>query len=278
MRPFRSLFATVAIALLSWSSAIVDAAAAQDDCGEMVPCTLQDGTNQYYVAPPPRWDGQRRLPVFVFIHGYGATGEGMMGWTGVRRVAERGGYLFVAPDGLNKTWAHQGSPSNRRNEMAYFRAVLSDVAERFPIDRNHVVISGFSQGGSMAWDLACQMGNRARAFIPIAGGFWNPMPTSCPGAPVNLLHIHGTQDRTVPLKGRPIGQSWHQGDIVEGFKVWTAAARCGTPRQTRRGKFTCTVWDQCESGNRLELCLHDSGHSVPGGWGQEARRFLRSLN
>lgn len=270
---------SVAIALLlllTLSVAISDVAQAEAPCGAVeTPCQVKSG--QYYVAPPKRWDGVQPLPVFIFIHGYAATGENMMKWQSVRRVAERSGYLFVAPDGLSKTWAHQGSPSSRRNEIQYFQHILTDLERQFPIRKDRILVSGFSQGGSMAWDLGCQMGHRLHAIVPIAGGFWNPMPSSCKGAPVNILHIHGTADRTVPLQGRPIGASWHQGDITKGFDVWTKAARCGAPKTERRGRFSCQVWQNCGSGHRAELCLHEAGHSLPPGWDKELKRFLSQL-
>ena len=276
----RALLPFVIAGLVAITSTLALAQSDPGCGGETIPCQIADGSGgQYYVMPPRGWDGVSPLPVLMFFHGYGATGQVFVKSQNMQRIARRGGFLLVAPDGLNKTWAHQGSPSNLRNEMAYVDALLADLKQRFPIDDRRMWAGGFSQGGSMVWDLACKRGDLFQAYVPIAGGFWNPMPTNCPAGPVNILHIHGLQDSTVPMEGRPIGSSWHQGDIRLGFEVWKQEAGCSVrpQRSDSRGRLRCDKWTTCTSGKTLALCLHDGGHSLPQGWSDEAYRFLNSL-
>jgi polyhydroxybutyrate depolymerase len=201
------------------------------------------------------------------------------GWqdTGLRQVRDGGpaepwldaGWLFVAGDGAEKTWAHQGSPSQARDDIAYVRAVIADVAARVALDETRVLAAGFSQGGSMVWDVACRLGAPFTHHAPVAGAFWEPAPTDCPAGPAAIRHVHGTADTVVPLEGRPIGDRWHQADVFEGLALWRATNGCGPDPdrtwQTAEG-LTCQAWADCTAGPPLHLCLHNGGHTVPNGW------------
>ena len=148
--------------------------ASQTECGQKKPCEVADGA--YYALPPAGWDGKSALLMTVFFHGYGATAKAMTEYRDLTRVFSEAGVLSILPDGLGKTWAHVGSPSQRRDELKFMDEVLADVKKRWPIDAKRIWASGFSQGGSMAWDIACYRGNEYTAFFPVAGAFWQPLP------------------------------------------------------------------------------------------------------
>ena len=59
-----------------------------------------------------------------------------------------------------------------RDEGAFARAVLDDLAQRYAVDRKRVLMTGFSRGGSMVWDIACHDPAGFAAFAPAAGAFW----------------------------------------------------------------------------------------------------------
>ncbi len=160
--------------------------------------------------------------------------------------------------------------------MAYTRAVLDDVKQRWPIDESRVLASGFSRGASMVWNLACYGGDLFTGFAPIAGGFWNDTPRTCPTGPVNLRHIHGLRDRVVAYDEIGIYNSM---PIPEGMDLFRKINQCGVPA-TPAGEFrryTCERWSDCGSGRTLELCLHPKGHSIPAEWVAEGFDWLDAL-
>ena len=78
-------------------------------------------------------------------------------------------------------WSTKGSPGEgRRDEVAFLAGLLDDLGRRYPLDTRRIVASGFSQGGAVVWEFACRGDGRIRAFMPIAGVWWRPMPTECP--------------------------------------------------------------------------------------------------
>lgn len=251
---------------------------ADGDCGWPSPCEVEGG--QYLAQTPSDWDGEASLPVVVFFHGWSSSAEAMMKSQRLVDAILGGGALFVAPDGVRggsgrKSWSHVGSPARNRDELPFIDAVIADVTKRWPTSANRMLIAGFSQGGSMVWDVACYRGARYGRYLSFSGGFWDPLPEDCPAGPVDLLHFHGTADTVVPMEGRPIGGRWHQGDILEGMKRWHAANSCpATPQdQQNLGVLACDVWDDCEAG-RLKLCIHDGGHEFQARW---LRREVEAL-
>ncbi len=250
--------------LVLWLLALPVAALAQTPCD---PCALPGGT--YRAAAPPAWDGKSPLRLLLFLHGYRDKGADITGDPNIAGVAHRLGFLLVAPDGDAGSWGHVGSPHRARDDVAFLTAVLADAKARWPVDPNTVVAGGFSQGGSMVWDLACYAAPLFTAFIPYAGGFWEPLPDSCLSGPVNLRHTHGTHDSMVPMHGRGIlHNQYHQGDILQGFTRWKAADQCAAlPDQTgREGDLICSGWQSCASGRKLEMCLHGGDHAMIAPW------------
>ena len=278
--PKRALRSLAGLTLLVAGLHLVSASAGAELCSVDEPCTVDAGA--YLASPPPSWDGVRPLPVLLFFHGYGGSARQVLRnstlLSTVHEAMEGAGALLVAPDGLENTWAHVGSPSSARDEIAFVDAVMADVRARWPVDERRLLVSGFSQGGSMVWDVACYRGEAFSAFLPIAGGFWRPHPERC-DAPVNLRHIHGLGDTVVPMAGRPIAQDWLQGDVLEGMTLWRETNDCPTaPDHTRQnGRLTCETWSRCETGRTLEVCLHDGGHDFTAAWIAEGLDWAEGL-
>ncbi|MEO1197644.1 MAG: polyhydroxybutyrate depolymerase [Pseudomonadota bacterium] len=240
-----------------------------DTCGgPETPCVVADGS--YHVVLP--WedgapDGKRAA--LIFFHGWQQSGLLVMNNQALVDEVTSRNVVLIAPNGRNRTWAHVGSPSSARDDLAFTASVRADIIMRFGIDPDHIYVSGFSQGGSMAWDVACYQGTDYAAFLPVAGAFWRPLPDACPSQ-ATVRHIHGTSDTVVPMAGRPIGDNgqWHQGDVLLGVDRLLAANACSADAfmsQTTDG-LSCETWSACAAGTTIELCLHDGGHNFRADW------------
>jgi len=233
----------------------------QSACGGEVPCQLPLG--QYYVHVP---DGSPDGAIF-FLHGFRGNALNEIRNTHFQRLADELGALFVAIDGIEGTWSFPGAPRDYRDEFAFFADVAADVSERFGVDPEKTLLTGFSSGGFMTWYTACDSADHFGGYAPIAGAFWKPLPESCPTHAPFLFHVHGTADTVVPLEGRPLGGGrWHQGDVFESFDVWLRQS--GLPEAPAdtyvTGDLRCEQW-RPETG-LLELCLHGGGHSIKADW------------
>jgi polyhydroxybutyrate depolymerase len=246
-------------------------------CPGATPCPVASGN--YLALPPPGWDGKRPLTATIFFHGWQSSAAAFAGDAAFTASFAAEGVMLVLPNGRNKTWAHVGSPSRARDELAFMDQVRADLLARWPIDPDRILVTGFSQGGSMVWDLACYRGRDYRAFVAVSGAFWEPLPQRCASGPIDLLHLHGTNDDMVPMAGQAIGESWRQGDVLQGLAVLRAADGCpaAPAREETVMGLRCKIWDDCASGRELRLCLHAGGHLMPEGWVHLAHGWAHGL-
>lgn len=238
----------------------------------------------YRVAAPPWREGNPPRPVVIHFHGAGQSGALVLKNADLVEPIVARGYVLLAPDGLvppgrdGGSWSF-GARRPLRDELAFVRQMLADAVPLFHLDRARVLVSGFSIGGSLTWYLACQAPEEFAAFAPVAGGFWQPLPTSCAG-PVKLFHTHGWRDQTVPLEGRPLRPGLEQGDIFAGLEIWRQANGCTglkADRFSTDAGWWRRAWDQCAPGTALELALHPGGHEVPREWADMALDWFEAV-
>lgn len=234
------------------------------------PGLFEVASGTYRAVTPTGWDGRRKLPLVLYIHGYGQSSADVTDDQALVEAVTGSSAMLIVPDGLDRRWSFAGSPSQgARDEIAFLRAVLTDAERRWPIDESRVIAAGFSIGGSVVWDLACHAGEGFAAFLPVSGDFWLPYPQGCESGPVNLRHIHGMNDQTVPMGGRPLrGGRFTQGDIGKSLAILQQTDGCGAEADhiEQQRELKCWIWSSCASGKRLELCLHSDGHMMKAQW------------
>lgn len=247
------------------------AGAAAARCGSAPePCALEDG--EYHAALPST---PADAPVVIFLHGAGGSGATAMRNSAVVSRFLARGYAVLAPTGARSFGSGPGRVWNflprweGRDETDFLTRVRDDAAARFGLDRNRVLLAGFSAGGFMVNYLACKAPGSFAAYAPVAGGFWRPHPERCEG-PVMLFHTHGWSDGVVPLEGRPLRNgTFLQGDIFAGLEIWRNANACRAHNPSRfltTGQFMRRRWTGCAPGSALEMALYPGGHGVPEGW------------
>ncbi|MGL6211209.1 MAG: alpha/beta hydrolase family esterase [Paracoccaceae bacterium] len=260
-------------AALSIAFALTASAAMADCNGTRGACEIEGGT--YHIVLP---EGVTTpMPAITLLHGYGGEGVGTIRNKPMVTLMLGRGYAVIAPDGQprdngkGRSWDfHPDRPANR-DETAFLIAVADDASAKYGLDRDRMLLAGFSIGGSMTSYVACAAPNAFAAYAPVAGSFWRPHPESCKG-PVRLLHTHGLADRTVPMTGRQIYPGFVQGNVLEAMVVWRAANGCrGEPdAEESRGVYEIQRWTTCAPGARLDVALHPGGHSIPKGWAKMA--------
>ncbi|WP_415401552.1 alpha/beta hydrolase family esterase [Tateyamaria sp. SN3-11] len=260
-----SVAVTAALSLFSISHT-----ASAQACGDAdTPCTVESGT--YHMAMPA---ADAAKGIVVHLHGAGAQARGLLN-SGLGRGAVARGYVFVAPDGYHpgtrfvRNWSVKANGSVfERDDIAFLQDVMADVRGKTGLDDVPVLLAGFSRGGSMVWDIACQVPDFASAYAPLAGAFWDDLPEEC-AAPVKLFHTHGWNDRTVPLEGRSFRNgAVVQGDVWASLKILRETNGCDA-RQPERNSFDGELlfrhWTDCQDG-QIQLMLHKGGHGAPSGW------------
>lgn len=238
-------------------------------CGAETPCQVIEGfetLGEYRVREPsaPGPKPQAGRPALVFIHGWRSNAAAIVSNKGLRAFADEIGAVLIAPEGLRMTWSYPGSPSDARDEFAYFDALRRDAIERLGVDPNRILVAGFSMGGSMAWNLACHRGDAYWGFVAFSGAFWTPMPNTCDRPASRLIHIHGETDKVVPIEGRPIRARFAQADAVKSMEVLLRSAQVEAKETSDLAGMRCERWDG--SGRLVEFCRHAGGHFWTAPW------------
>lgn len=228
-------------------------------CGVDTDCRI--GERTYRIHLPER-DGNKPIGAIFFAHGWRGTADGVMDNKSLIALADELGVAIVAPQSKGEDWQLPGRPRHTGNtgeeEFSYYERLVDEVVKRFSIDRRRLLMSGFSAGGMMTWNLACHEGGLFAGFAPIAGTFWEPIPESCQGAAVDLIHFHGTSDKMVPLSGRVIADT-KQGDVSEALSFFVKRGGFGPAKDVPADGLTCQRRENAE-GRILEFCTHPGGH------------------
>ncbi len=103
------------------------------------------------LVPPRRLDPEKPAPLILALHGRGGRGGPMMQlW---ETVARQLGAVLAVPEALNPYAS--GFQWGTQEETAYqILQAIEVAAAKYPIDRDCVVLSGFSQGGRLSISTA----------------------------------------------------------------------------------------------------------------------------
>lgn len=259
---------------------------AAQDCGGEVACATPGG--RYHIEQP---EGVAPGPAVMFLHGWGGSGEGQMRNRGLVSALLARGYAVIAPTGQPRgqgrsgaRWNafQEGSPfrAGLRDDVAFLGRVADDAAARFGLDRDRMLLAGFSGGGMMTWRVACDAPGSFAAYAPVAGLLWRPLPERCAGA-VKLLHTHGWSDTVTPIEGRSVaGGRLTQGDLFVGLDLLRRTNGCAKDdpdAYAATGVFQQRRWSACAPGSALELALWPGAHATPRGWSALALNWFEGL-
>ena len=230
-------------------------------CGPDSDCPV--GDRSYRIVMPEGHDGSTPVGALIWSHGYKGSAAGVMRNRGLRRMVSDAGLALIAAQGVNGTWDLPYGPrtfdSTGAAEFAYFDAVIADATANHHIDPDRIIASGFSAGGMMVWNLACSHPAAFAGFIPISGTFWLKPPETCADPVQSIVHIHGDRDRTVPLTGRPIGET-KQGEVQHALALYQTFGAFGPATASATETLACQNRTN-PTGDVLEFCLFEGGHS-----------------
>jgi len=88
-------------------------------------------------------------------------------------------------------------------DSLFLRDTIETIVERFNVDPTRIYVTGVSNGGWMAYRLACDHSDIIAGIMPVCGApYRGDLRERCPNAtPVHLLHVHGELDFLVDYAG-----------------------------------------------------------------------------
>jgi len=250
--------------------------ASAQDCGPDAPCEIEGGS--YHLRLPA---GEGPHPVLIWYHGHRGNGASIHRGGGLQQDFLENGYALLAPNGFQNEGGPRSYPARigaPRNDIDFTFKALEAASQRASLDMNQVYVGGFSAGGSMAWLLACEAGDRLSGMVSVAGALRRPNPTECAGLKgLPILQVHGFADAQVPFEGRTI-RDWHQGSLWDSLEYARTANGCrSNPDNIAIDEgFRSRVWDESCELAPVRLDEHDGGHGLPRGWTARALAFFEA--
>ncbi|HAE99978.1 MAG TPA: poly(3-hydroxybutyrate) depolymerase, partial [Methylophilaceae bacterium] len=166
----------------------------------------------YMVHVPRAYQAKQPMSMVLSLHGgggnmrYQATDE----YYGMISKSESAGFIAVFPNGYSRfprgglaTWNAGICCGKARDknidDVGFIKQLIYDVKSRVNINADRIYVNGMSNGGMMAYRLACEMPDTFRAISSVAG---TDGTTQCkPTKPISVLHIHALDDDRVLFNG-----------------------------------------------------------------------------
>lgn len=219
------------------------------------------GLRRTYLTLAPR-TLTGRVPVLVLLHGVAMDATGIVNLTGL--AARTGPAVIVAPEGWHRSWNAGGccGAAFRAgiDDVAFIRAALAEVLAANPAaDPSRVYAVGFSNGGRMAYRLACDLPGTFAGFVAAEAV---PVRGCSALQPLDITIVAQQDD---PLLSVDAGQSpkWVDGSpeptvaaTVERERALDGCA--GPPAVTYAGVAEIRRWT-CAAGHELTYAWYPGG-------------------
>ena len=235
----------------------------------------------YQIDLPNQFDPLKRYPLVIGLHGVSSTGKIIRETLALDLVTTTTPVIAVFPEGSGKerdttqSWNAERCCSPSNDEPGYIRdvdfisIVISNMEKNYLIDLSRVWVIGYSNGGMMAYRLACEIPDQITGIAVGAGAL--TVGTCTPSRAVNVIHIHGEQDFKVPLMG---GGPYNTRSAL--FSISTVAGASGCTNDAAMANANTQVW-QCPDIMEMKLLVDtNQGHDWNSNWTDIMVQFLQS--
>ncbi len=170
----------------------------------------ENGVRREYILYPSTLESpDTPVALIINFHGYGdcasAYAEDIGNFYGLNNLADGEGFLLAYPQAMIRDkgdpyWEPGDvGPDIAINDVMFARRLVSDVATKLQVDIEKTFAAGFSNGGMMAYDLAC---TAADVFDSVAIMSGVRLDGVCEESiSKSVLHFHGSDDSVIPLDG-----------------------------------------------------------------------------
>lgn len=250
-------------------------------------------SRKFIVHLPTNYTGASPLPVIIDFHPLGGTGASQKTSSGWDKKCDSVGCIAVFPDsasnannGWNVGYCCQGAQSNKIDDVQFTRDIIKFLEDNTCVDPKRIYASGCSNGGGMAYMLACKAADVVAAVAPVdfrcitgaepasASSLTATNNTACTCTlprPISVTAFDEGQDNSiVPYNGGqtavaancPPGGSC-KAFIFPGAQVnidtWAHLDMCTGAASTLSTNSICKTYMSCAEDTEVTLCTAPSG-------------------
>jgi polyhydroxybutyrate depolymerase len=166
-------------------------------------------TREYILQLPSGYDpaSSTPLPLIINFHGNGGcAGSFSQGASDLTALANSHNVIVAYPQGISRVkgaaeWdpSAGGGSDLTNNDMYFSQQLIAEISANHAIDATRIYATGYSNGGMMAYGLACSLGNQIAAVGIMSGIMLDSQCDASNYTPV--IHFHGTADGALPYAG-----------------------------------------------------------------------------
>ena len=232
----------------------------------------------FFLNVPASYKPETPAPLLLVFHGRAATGRDILTYSQILSWAASMNIIVVAVNGAvyedASSWNAGSCCTNattyEENDVLLTSTIIDYLKTLTTIDASRVWAMGHSNGGMMAYRLACDLSEKITAVAVVAGALVDD--TCNPTKPVPLIHLHGDLDPTVPYQG---GGKFETPNIYYSTLDYSKANTCdGSPAENLTSTKQQYIWN-CKNGSQVQLVNYlENSHEWATGYTEEILNFL----
>ena len=234
--------------------------------------TANGVTREYILQLPAGYDASTAdpLPLIINFHGNGGCAarysQGLdSGASDLTAIADTHNVIVAYPQGMVRAkgaaeWnpADAGGSDLANNDVYFSQQLIAEISTNYAIDATRIYAVGYSNGGMMAYGLACHLGDQIAAIGIMAGIMLDGQCDTSNYTPV--IHFHGTADGALPYSGNQDYRS-----VAEVMSFWVnhnqIAQTEPTTTSLNGGSVTLDTYTGGAEGSSVMLyTIQDGGH------------------
>ncbi|MEC9091505.1 MAG: PHB depolymerase family esterase [Planctomycetota bacterium] len=229
---------------------------------------------EYLLHVPKSYDRNQAHPLVINFHGFGDCASEYANNIGAtlqfNSTANKNNFLVAYPQAAFREkgaryWepGDNGTQNILTNDVYFTKQLIADIKKRYNINLSRVYAVGYSNGGMMAYDLACSKKTFIAAIGLMSGTMLGkPSPDIKSQTPV--IHFHGIQDEVLPYQGNEHYQSVPS--LVDSWRQHHSIPRSSGQRKTHnRGNVISESYLAPNHQTAIVLYTIKSEHEKPGG-------------
>lgn len=236
-------------------------------------------TREYLLHVPESYDPTKPAALVLSLHAGATWPAHQMNLSRWNRLADENGFIVVYPSGtpelfnVARQWRTFRPGPGLERDVLFISELIDRLQSRYNIDPARIYADGMSNGGGMAYVLACELSDRIAAVGLVAPAQSLPSDWCGSTRPVPMMAFFGDADPMVPYEGGPLGDPFNPVKPVfpaarDFVAAWARRNGCAADPVASRvaPDVTRLEYPQCAEGAAVVLhTLLGGGHSWPGG-------------
>ena len=160
-----------------------------------------DGATRSFTLHVPA-DVKPSGPLVMVMPDYTASAGEIMDYSGFNAIADREDFIVAYPEGTRNQFGYRffnvgydHSATSTVDDLGFISSLTSDLQKQLGVTPKPTFIAGMSNGGDMAYFIACNHSELYGAMASVTGVLMKHIHDECiPAKPLPVLQIHGTDD------------------------------------------------------------------------------------